>query len=454
VSETAHHLPAERPPQQKTALVATGGKPTAIIPHSVEEMFRIAEAIHRSGLAPASQNSREKVMVAIMAGAELGMPPWQSVQSFAVIGNRPSIWGDAIPALLWSNGFKIKEWFEGTPYDDDFTAHCLIVRPDGTEIPGEFSVKDAKDAQLWTKTGPWQTAKKRMLKMRARAFGARDGAADVLRGMQIREEVEDYVMGQTALPRQGGGLREHLQTQQHQGPTSGFSQAHVEAELSEPAQDAEIEEIREDQTAPTGGDFDPNELPCERGGAQPGEPCKPDCDGGEDDDAEAEGLAGVSEAQDRLDAERAREEAAQAPSPEFATAALGALLDSGLVLSPEAAAGAATDASRPGGDPPFETPLADRAEAARENVARKRAEREAAAQRMAAEPAPAILWADQIEPRIDLYESVAEIDAFTADPDNGRYFQELEAADPARAKRLNAKIRGRRKALLGRESAP
>jgi|SRR5580704_7195956 hypothetical protein len=184
---------------QTTALVerndktplAGGGIINPIIPQNIEEVYRLATAFSKSGLAPTSLNTPEKCMVAILAGLEVGFAPFQAIQSFACISGRPVMWGDAIPALLWSKQFKIKEWLEGE--GDAMVARCQITRPDNGEvIAGEFSIEDAKTAKLLTKDGPWQTSRKRMLKMRARAFAARDGAADVLKGMYIREEVEDF----------------------------------------------------------------------------------------------------------------------------------------------------------------------------------------------------------------------------------------------------------------------
>jgi len=182
-------VPATRP-EPKAQLVA-GGNVAAIIPRSLEETFRLAGAISASGMAPNTLNSPEKVMVAIIAGAELGMPPFQSLQSFAVINGRPALWGDGLIGVVRSHGFKVREWIEGE--GDQMVARCEVTRPDNGEVfPGEFSVADAKKANLWGKAGPWQSSPKRMLKMRARGFACRDGAADVLRGFQLREEVEDY----------------------------------------------------------------------------------------------------------------------------------------------------------------------------------------------------------------------------------------------------------------------
>lgn len=169
-----------------------GGQITAIVPTNIEEVFRLATAIAKSGLAPNGMKSPEQITIAIMHGMEIGLPPLQAVQRIAVVNGRPTIWGDAIPALLLSRGFRLKETMEGQ--GDKRFARCEIKRPDGTSTVGTFGVDDAKTAGLWGKQGPWKQYPDRMLKMRARGFAARDGAADVLSGLYLREEIDDEPM--------------------------------------------------------------------------------------------------------------------------------------------------------------------------------------------------------------------------------------------------------------------
>lgn len=231
--------------------LAAGGTVAAIIPRTVEEMFRVAQAIAGSGLAPRTMDTKEKVLVAIMAGAELGLAPHQACQSFYVVNQRPTLWGDAIPALLWANGFKLREWYEdGGP--EGLTAKCEITRPGGDVIPGEFSMEDAKKANLLNKDGPWKTATKRMLKMRARAFAARDGAADVLRGFQIREEVEDYqtLPARDVAPPKSGIMQ---RLERHGAPgNDGFSHQRVEEGIAthQPKPPEELDAVLEGDNLP------------------------------------------------------------------------------------------------------------------------------------------------------------------------------------------------------------
>jgi len=162
-----------------------GGSVSAIVPSNIEEVFRLASAIHKSGLAPSSMNSPEKLTVAIMTGLELGLRPMFAIQKIAVINGRPALWGDAVPALVLGRGFKLREWL-----DDGGTAHCEVTRPGGDKIERTFSEDDAKTAGLWGKQGPWKQYPHRMLQMRARGFACRDGAADVLAGLYFAEEIE------------------------------------------------------------------------------------------------------------------------------------------------------------------------------------------------------------------------------------------------------------------------
>lgn len=233
------NLPAERKPQ-----FLAGGSVAALIPQSLEEAFRLSGALAASGMAPKGIDRPEQIMVAIMAGAELGLAPFQSLQSFAVVNGRPTLWGDGLLAVVRGRGVKVKEWIEGE--DEQMVAHCVATRPDnGEEIPRTFTVADAKKAGLWGKAGPWQQYPKRMLQMRARALALRDGCADMLRGIQVREEVEDY--SHVPQPARAAGVMERLK-----GPTTGegFTSATAPAEPQVFAEHAEEVAEAEFEAAP------------------------------------------------------------------------------------------------------------------------------------------------------------------------------------------------------------
>ena len=167
----------------------TGGRVAGIVPTSLEEVFRLAKAISMSGMAPRDMGTPEKLTVAILHGLEIGIPPMMAINKIAVVNGRPTLWGDAIPALLLSKGFTIRETFYGD--GDERFAQCIVIRPNGEQITRNFTVTDAKIACLWAKPGPWKQYPDRMLQMRARGLAARDGAADVLSGIYLAEEMQD-----------------------------------------------------------------------------------------------------------------------------------------------------------------------------------------------------------------------------------------------------------------------
>ena len=184
--------------QQNVVALRAGGQIQGIVPQTIEEVFRLAQGIAASGLAPKGMSTPEQITVAIMTGLEVGLPPMFAISKIAVINGRPTIWGDAIPALLLSRGFKLSESFSGE--GEGLTATCQVKRPTGETITSSFSVTQARKAGLWGKQGPWSQYPDRMLQMRARGFACRDGAADVLGGLYLREEIEDPMRDVTPRP--------------------------------------------------------------------------------------------------------------------------------------------------------------------------------------------------------------------------------------------------------------
>jgi hypothetical protein len=179
---------SEGAPKPPVGLSVRGLNPT-----NFDELFRMANVVSASGLAPRGMDRPEQVFVAMAHGLEIGLKPMQSLQRIAVINGRPTIWGDAMIGLVRASGQleRFAETHEGKPGTDDFAAVCVAKRVGSDEVRVVYTVKDARTAGLWGKSGPWTTSPKRMLQMRARAFALRDLFADVLGGLYMAEEVMD-----------------------------------------------------------------------------------------------------------------------------------------------------------------------------------------------------------------------------------------------------------------------
>lgn len=171
-----------------------------LIPTSYGDIELLSRKICAANWVPKSYLDRNgqpnqcMVEVAIMHGIEVGLTPIAAIQSIAVINGMPTIWGDAMLALVRVSGLleDISETYEGE--GDDMTAICRAVRRGQvTEVIGRFSVAMAKKAGLWGKQGPWTQYPARMLKLRARSWCLRDGFGDVLRGLYMAEEAMDMI---------------------------------------------------------------------------------------------------------------------------------------------------------------------------------------------------------------------------------------------------------------------
>ena len=189
------------------------GNVTAIIPQSIEDVFRVAKGVVMAGLAPSALVDKKSgdaavaaVAVAIMSGAELGLKPMVALRSFTVINGRPALYGDGLINVIRQSG---RAEYLRTGCDkvgEKLVGWCESKRSDtGEDKRVEFSQDDAVRAGLWSdqpvikKNGqngpyekpndsPWFRYPQRMLAWRAAGWCLRELFGDVLGG--IRDEFE------------------------------------------------------------------------------------------------------------------------------------------------------------------------------------------------------------------------------------------------------------------------
>ncbi len=157
-------------------------------PQNFEQALTFSNYLADSDLVPKDFKGKPgNCLIAMQWGTELGLKPLQAMQNLAIINGRPSLWGDAVIALV--RGSALCESVIET--DDGHTATCRVKRRGEAEQYRTFSMDDAKAAGLFGKQGPWTQYPKRMRQMRARAFALRDVFPDVLRGLPVAEELID-----------------------------------------------------------------------------------------------------------------------------------------------------------------------------------------------------------------------------------------------------------------------
>jgi hypothetical protein len=191
----------KRPEEPSSSPATRFEVPEFMLPKSLAEVRELARLIALAEWAPDSYRDldgnyvQQKIELAIMHGATVGLGPVGAVQSIAVIDGMPTIWGDGALAIVERSGL-LEDMIEEYEVDGDegLSAICTMRRRRRpTAIQNRFSMAMAEQARLTRKEGPWQSYPQRMLKMRARSWTLRDGFADVLRGLHIREEVDDFI---------------------------------------------------------------------------------------------------------------------------------------------------------------------------------------------------------------------------------------------------------------------
>jgi len=163
-------------------------------PATLTEAIQFSDMLASSSMVPkAYQGKPQDILVCVQWGYEMGLAPMQALQNIAVINGKPSVYGDAMMALVQASAVceDVEEYFEneGTPNP---VAVCIAKRKNRKPVVAKFSVEDAKRAGLWAKQGPWSAYPKRMMQMRARGFALRDAFPDVLKGLISAEEAADY----------------------------------------------------------------------------------------------------------------------------------------------------------------------------------------------------------------------------------------------------------------------
>ena len=173
---------------ESTALAVADRQQFDLSPRNFEQALTFSDYLAESDMVPKDFKGKPgNCLIAIQWGAELGLKPLQALQNLAIINGRPSLWGDAVIALVRSS--PLCEYVIES--DDGNTATCKVKRRGEPEQARTFSMEDAKAAGLQGKQGPWSQYPKRMRQMRARAFALRDVFPDVLRGLPVAEEIMD-----------------------------------------------------------------------------------------------------------------------------------------------------------------------------------------------------------------------------------------------------------------------
>ena len=155
----------------------------------LEACYKLAEGLCGTALVPKQyMNKPADGAVAILWGRHLGLNSTASLQNIAVINGTPTLWGDALVALVKGN--PVCKYLTTSWDQENFTAIVKTQREGEPEETRTYSWEDASRAGL-AQRDTYQKHPKRMLQARARSHLLRDVYADLLKGFQIREILEE-----------------------------------------------------------------------------------------------------------------------------------------------------------------------------------------------------------------------------------------------------------------------
>jgi hypothetical protein len=167
----------------------------SLMPKNFDEFMSFAQIVAQSTMVPKDYiNNPGNVIIAVEMGYELGLKPLQSLQNISVINGRPSLWGNILPAIAYNSGQC--EYIKEELSSDKQVATCRVKRKGQPEVVQTFSIQDAQKANLLGKDN-WRYYPQRMIARRAKNWAINDAFPDLLLGMSIQDEMEDFVHTQT-----------------------------------------------------------------------------------------------------------------------------------------------------------------------------------------------------------------------------------------------------------------
>jgi hypothetical protein len=177
--------------------MAPGASPSAIVPKTFAEAQAFASALSHSALVP--DKLREKaadVLMIILAGAELEIPPVRSLSLFHVIEGVPKLSADGVAARAMASGRL--EYLEPREQSDTRVTWAA-KRYNRPEVVLTWTLEDAKRANLIRTNrdgspGNWMKYPRQMLNARCKADLSRMIAPEVVAGLVSAEETYDGVI--------------------------------------------------------------------------------------------------------------------------------------------------------------------------------------------------------------------------------------------------------------------
>ncbi len=183
---------------ESTAL-ATVDPRSAIAPRTPDDVWRMAQAVSKSGLY--GVRSPEEALIRIATGMELGLSPMQSIRGVYVITangtSRPTLSADMMVGVCKRS--DLCEFFRMVESTDRVATFETKRKGDPGPQRLSYNIDQAKRAGLAGK-GTWQAHTEAMLRARASSGLARIVYPDLLNGLYDEREFDEQEQAPAAEP--------------------------------------------------------------------------------------------------------------------------------------------------------------------------------------------------------------------------------------------------------------
>lgn len=158
-------------------------------PTNIIEALKLAETLAASSLVPtALRNKPADVLVILMKGRELGLPPMASLAALHVIDGKACCSSDVLQGIVLASGKC--EFFELTESTSERATYRGKRKDSPNVITITWTMDEAKRAKLVGKSN-WMAYPNAMLRARAASDLAREGWPDVCSGLYDLDEEDD-----------------------------------------------------------------------------------------------------------------------------------------------------------------------------------------------------------------------------------------------------------------------
>jgi hypothetical protein len=161
---------------------------------SLEDALAYGDLFVRSGILPPDVDTKEKAVVLMLAGRDLGLSAAQAVNNIYIVKQRPALKASLMVALVKQSDEC--EYFTDVTPEGEETKRAVFEtkrRGEPSVQRAEFTLEDAKAAELLNdpKRPSWKRFPAAMLRARAASILARKVYPDVTMGYYTKDEALD-----------------------------------------------------------------------------------------------------------------------------------------------------------------------------------------------------------------------------------------------------------------------